>query len=113
MSACILPRRCNSMKKKKKYTISKSIKERIGYPTGLMDCNGDEILTGDYIHLKSFKFYNYVGPVLWNREQKRYGIFSGLWYGDKNPLNPDSYGKFISIPKDNGMRMELIPVPTK
>lgn len=46
---------------------------------------------------------------MWNRYQKCYGIFMGLWYKNMDPMNPDCYGKFIKIPQDNGMRMELIP----
>ena len=34
-----------------------------------------------------------------------------MWYGD-NSLNPDSYGKFIAIPTDNGMRMEIEIITT-
>ena len=95
------------MGKIKHYPIPHNKKERIGISTGLLDCNRNEILTGDNIHLKGT---SYEGPVMWNRHQKCYGIFMGLWYEDKNPMNPDCYGKFIRIPADNGMRMELIPV---
>ena len=49
---------------------------------------------------------------MWNRYQKCYGIFMGLWYKNMDPMNPDCYEKFIKIPQDNGMRMELIPVVT-
>lgn len=44
---------------------------------------------------------------MYNRYQGAFGVFMGCWYGD--PRDPESYGKFIKIPKDNGMRMELIP----
>jgi hypothetical protein len=85
-------------------------REGIGIPTGLLNCNKEEILTGDYVKLKDTDI---SGPVLYNRYQECFGIFYGCWYSDKNPLNPDSYGKFISIPTDQGMRMELIPVDNK
>lgn len=87
--------------------IPKSKKERIGIPTGLLDCNGNEIITGSY-----YKFANshIAGPVLWNRNQDRFGIFYGLWYDDRDPMNPDAYGKFTYINPDQGMRMELIPI---
>lgn len=98
------------MEKRKFRKIPHCKKERTGIPTGLLNCNKEEILTGDYIHLKGT---NYEGPVMWNRHYDCFGIFMGLWYLDKNPLNPDCYGKFISIPKDTGMRMELIPVNSK
>jgi hypothetical protein len=77
--------------------------ERIGILTGLLDVNGDEIRTGDTIHIKS---RNYTGIVLWHRDYQCFGLFMGMWYGD-NPYDADSYGKFITIPADNGMRMEL------
>ncbi len=90
--------------------IPHSKKERIGIPTGLLNCDRQEIMTGDYIRLKGTP---YSGPVMWSRNQDCFGIFLGCWYLDKNPLNPDCYGKFIRIPKDNGMRMELIPITSE
>lgn len=87
--------------------ISKNKKERIGIPTGLLDCNGHEIITGTYYRLKGTHM---SGPVMWNRYQDHFGIFYGLWYDDKDPLNPDAYGKFCQINFDQGMRMELIPI---
>lgn len=98
------------MERRKRYVTPRSKKERVGCPTGLLDCCGNEIITGDFIRVKSYRYYDYVGPVLWNRHQQCYGVFSGLWYGNSNPYDPDSYGKFIAIPSDNGMRMELVPV---
>ena len=77
--------------------------ERIGLNTGLLDRNRNEIKTGDRVTLSNV----YEGVVLWHREYKEYGLFMGCWYGDKNPYSYDSYGKYIRIPKDNGMRMEL------
>ena len=94
------------MNKIKHYDIPHSKKERIGLSTGLLDCNKKEILTGDFYYINGT---SYEGPVMWNRYQKCYGIFMGLWYKNMDPMNPDCYGKFIKIPQDNGMRMELIP----
>lgn len=95
-------RRCPREPNKKKEK-----KWRIGDETGLLDMNKNSILFGDYIKLKNT---NYDGPVLYNKEQGKLGICFGLWYGDLNPYNEQCYGKFIAIPKDNGMRMELIPI---
>ena len=39
-----------------------------------------------------------------------FGVFFGLWYLDRNPYNADCYGKFVDIPNDQGMRMELLPI---
>lgn len=89
--------------------IPKTYKDSIGISTGLLDCYGNDIKTGDIYMLRSYKWYDYFGPVFWNRFQNCFGIYTGLWYGDKNPMNSDNYGKFIAIPNDNGMRMELIP----
>lgn len=84
--------------------IPKSKKERIGEPTGLLDNERNEIMTGDFIHIIGT---DYIGPVMWNRHSDCYGIFMGLWYLGQDPYNPDCYGKFICIPHDNGMRMQL------
>lgn len=92
------------MEKKKYRPIPKSKKERIGQPTGLYDNERKEIMTGDVIHILG---KDYKGPVMWNRHQDAYGVFMGLWYGNQDPYDPDCYGKFIAIPKDNGMRMVL------
>lgn len=92
------------MDKKKYRPIPRSKKERTGLNTGLLDMNGREIKTGDFV---SLTYRDYSGPVLWSRYNECFGIFSGLWYGDLNPYNPDCYGKFIMIPKDNGMRMHI------
>lgn len=81
--------------------------EKIGIPTGLFDKFGNEILSGARVHTP-----NYEGIVLYHRDIKAFGIFFGLWYGDKNPYDPDCYGKFILIPKDNGMRMQIEIVNT-
>ena len=51
-----------------------------------------------------------MGRVFYNRYQKAFGVFMGCWYGDRNIYNPDSYGKFIAIPKDNGMKNQIFPV---
>lgn len=81
-------------------------RERIGVPTKLLNCNGEEIKTGDCIKLKNS---SYVGIVLWSPYNECYGLHFGLWYRGRDPFNSDCYGKFIRIPDDNGMKMELIP----
>ena len=95
------------MDRRKRYEIRHSRNERIGIPTGLLDSCGNEIRTGDYIRFKSM---GYDGIVLWHRENKCYGVFFGLWYRGQDPYNADCYGKFIEIPSDQGMRMELLPI---
>lgn len=92
------------MDKKHYRPIPRNKKERIGEPTGLLDCERHEILTGDFVAIAGT---DYSGPVMWNRKQSCYGVFMGLWYRDRNPYNPDCYGKFICVPRDNGMRMQL------
>lgn len=99
------------MEKTRRREIRRSVRERIGLPTGLLNRNGGEIHTGDFIRMRGK--YPYEGVVLWHRENKCYGLFSGLWYGDQHPYSPDCYGKFIEIRSDNGMRMELEPVVAK
>ena len=81
----------------------RSKNEKIGIPTGLIDKFGNEILSGAKVRIKP----DYEGIVLYHRDMEQFGLFFGLWYGEKNPYDPDCYGKYISIPKDNGMRMEI------
>ena len=78
---------------------------KVGSPTGLLDCNGKEISIGDAYTLKGT---DYKGVVLYNDEQDCLGLFFRKWYGE-DIYDQYSYGKMIEIPKDNGMRMELIP----
>lgn len=78
--------------------------EQIGLPTGLLDRNGNEIKCGDKVRVNLR--YAYEGIVLYHRDIGKYGLFCGLWYGE-NRYDSYSYGKFIQIPKDNGMRMAI------
>ena len=80
-------------------------KERIGLPTGLLDRNGNEIKCGDMVRVNLH--WSYEGTVLYHRDIGAYGLFCGLWYGEKDQYDSYCYGKFISIPKDNGMRMSI------
>ena len=77
--------------------------ERIGIPTGLLDVVGNEIMSGDRVRLSS----GHEGIVLYHRGIQCFGLFFGSCFGDCNPYDPDCYGKFIPIPNDNGMRMEI------
>lgn len=77
--------------------------ERVGIPTGLLDVAGNEIMSGDRVRLNS----GYEGVVLYHRRVQGFGLFFGFYYGNFNPYDPDCYGKFILIPNDNGMRMEI------
>ena len=95
------------MERKKRYQVRHSKNERIGILTRLLNSEGNEIRTGDYIKLKGT---NYDGIVLWHRDCKRFWHFFGPWYLDRNPYNADCYGKFIPIRNDQGMRMELLPI---
>ena len=95
------------MERRKRYQVRHSKNERIGTLTRLLNSEGNEIKTGDYVKIRAT---NYDGIVIWNREAKCYSVFFGLWYLDKNPYNADCYGKFISINNDQGMRMELVPI---
>lgn len=84
--------------------------EAAGVNTGLLDRYGNEIITGDKVLLINSSI---DGVVLYNRYAGQFGVFYSysMWYGD-NPLNPDNYGKFIAIPADNGMRMEIEIITT-
>ena len=88
-------------KHKRKKSDKRSI---IGTPTGLLDCNGKELLVGDYIRIKGTK---YVGPVLWHNLYKCYGLHFRLLYGT-NRMDTMSYRRFIKIRTDNGMMDEIL-----
>lgn len=71
--------------------------------TGIMDNTGEYLITGDII------IYNnrYKGVLLYNSDLKCYGIYFGFWYSPFDYMDTESYGKFIEIPSDNGMRMHI------
>lgn len=81
--------------------------EDIGIPTGLKDKFNNEIHSGDKVRIYNKNREDYEGIVLWHRDMKQFGCFMGLWYGEENPYDTDCYGKYITIPKDNGMRMDI------
>lgn len=86
--------------------IPRDKRENTGINTGLLDCEGKIIISGDYVCLRSNP--KYYGPVFWNRYQECWGIHMGYWDKGKDPNDPESYGKFIKIPSDNGMRMDIM-----
>lgn len=61
------------------------------------------IYVGDTI-----KYDEYQGVILYNPDYRQYGVALdySMWYGT-DKYNIDSYGKFISIPMDNGAKMEI------
>ena len=83
--------------------ISVTSKGRVGTMLKLLDKNRSILSVGDTI-----KYGEYKGVLLYNHHYDEYGVALdySMWYGD-DKYNIDSYGKFISIPMDNGARMEL------
>lgn len=79
--------------------------EGLGQPSGILDRDGNEIITGDFVMIGD----NYwdSGLFSYNSFFGCYGIHYGCWYNGRNIYDPSCYGKFSSIPSDNGMRMEL------
>ena len=55
-----------------------------------------------------FCYAEYTGYVLYNPESREYGVALdySLWYGD-NKYDINGYGKFVSLPMDNGAKLEL------
>ena len=90
--------------KNKRVNYSK-IESMIGVGTNLFDRFGREICNGDIVRTWN-KDAVYTGRVLYNREEQRYDLYFGCWYGD-NAYDTESYGKIVHIPADNGMRMHL------
>jgi len=78
-------------------------KGKIGTILGIQDKNKEYLVVGDTV-----KYDKYKGVLLYNYHYDRYGIALdySMWYGE-DKYNIDSYGKFIDIPMDNGVRMEL------
>lgn len=83
--------------------INGTSKGRIGTALKLFDKNRNTLSVGDTI-----KYGEYKGVLLYNHHYDEYGVALdySMWYGD-DKYNIDSYGKFVSIPMDNGARMEI------
>ena len=75
-------------------------KGKIGEPLGIFDKNGRELFVGDKI-----RYGKYIGRILFNGTYELMLSYS-LWYG-YDEYNVKSYGKSITIPLDNGGRMEM------
>jgi len=91
--------------KKSRYQIPRNRYENVGIVTSILDCNGTRLTTGDKIQLINNPYE--TGVFLFNTTYNCFGLFRGCWYNDKNEFDPRCYGKFIPIPKDNGMRMNI------
>lgn len=83
--------------------INGTSKGKIGTVLKLLDKNRNTLSVGDII-----KYGEYKGILLYNHYYDEYGVALdySMWYGD-DKYNVDSYGKFVSIPIDNGARMEI------
>lgn len=91
----------NNYRKSKR--LSGTTKGIIGTELKIMDKNNILIHVGDFV-----KYFEYQGYVLYNPESQEYGVALdySLWYGD-DVLDINGYGKFVSIPMDNGAKMDL------
>lgn len=63
----------------------------IGIDTGFTDKLGNQILTGDRVRVRDDTHCWQI--VLFNKSSKRYCVFRGCWYGERNPFDPRCYGK--------------------
>lgn len=81
---------------------------KIGTILGIKDKNDKYLVVGDRV-----QYGKYKGILLWNPFSKTYGIAlnHSMWYGD-DKYNIHSYGNFIEIPMDNGIRMEIEKLQT-
>ena len=78
----------------------------IGVPTGVYDKHGNELYSGDKILLSGEEciiLWNpYAHPAYWSGM-----ILSSLWYRDKDKYKAMDYGKYDTIKKDKGDRMNI------
>lgn len=76
---------------------------QIGTILGIQDKNDNWLLCGDTI-----KRNDNTGIILYDPELKTYDIYLtySRWYGD-DIYDPKSYGKALSLPMDNGAKMQL------
>ena len=74
---------------------------KVGTSLGIIDENGHPLNIGDTI-----QYGEYKGILLYNYYYEEYGIFFGMWYGN-DKYNPDSYGKFVSVPMDNSDKSKI------
>lgn len=83
--------------------INGTSKGKIGTVLKLLDKNRNTLSVGDTV-----KYGEYKGVLLYNHHYDEYGVALdySMWFGD-DKYNIDSYGKFVSIPMDNGARMEI------
>ena len=89
--------------KNTKIRLSGTSKGRLGTELSILDKNNNKLIIGD-----SIRYGEYQGVLLYNHHSNEYGVALdySMWYGD-NKYDINSYGKFISIPLDNGAKMEL------
>lgn len=91
----------NNYNKSKRY--NGTTRGKIGTLLNIIDKDDKFIYVGDTI-----KYGEYRGIILYNPAYRQYGVVLdySMWYGT-DKYNIDSYGKFISIPMDNGAKMEI------
>lgn len=96
-------RRNKSVKDNRKNKLHGHYKGKIGLILNIVDKNNHILSIGDEITYKGNNGY-----LLYNMDCEKYGIFlsNSMWYGD-DKFNPNSYGKFIPIPMDNGGKMDI------
>ena len=78
-------RRCREL-----YNARDKRENLIGVETGFTDKNGEKILSGDIVQTDT-SYGEQI--VLFDKWENCYAVFRGCWYGERQPLDPRSYGK--------------------
>lgn len=88
---------------KKSKRINGTAKGKIGTQLNIIDKHWNCLSVGDEV-----KYGKYTGILLYNHYYDQYGIALdySMWYGN-DKYNIDSYGKFIEVPMDKGVRMKI------
>lgn len=94
----------------KSHRINGHKKEKIGLPTGILASDNTELLTGDTII-----YYDQECIILFNKNNDTFEAMPvhSCWYNDKNPFDPNSYGKAYTLPADNGAKQIIHRISNK
>lgn len=91
------------LKSSKSKRMSGYAKGRIWTVLGIQDRNSEPLFVGDKV-----RYGDYIGRILYNPAFDSYDVMPdySMWYGT-NEFDVKSYGKCVSVPMDNGAKLDL------